>query len=159
MTAIFDPTGRSAGELRVAAEAIQREVQRIEFLDADARALAFASEMAEIDQDKRLPYLEHVKATSADKVTEWMEVGKLEHLGYGRSRRRGRTMSSWKRRSKILRTTPVAKPPSSAESAARTDAFIRRGMPPLTAYQAATRGPAGQAPQGQLTAAYGTVSS
>ena len=86
---IADMAAASDGELRQVAAKIEREVQRREGLDADARALAFRTEMDETDRGVRVPYDERVAAASPAQVTRWLEQGQLRHLGYGQSKRRG----------------------------------------------------------------------
>lgn len=86
---MVDMTAASDGELQRVSRAIEREVERREGLGADARVLQLQTEMAEIDAGTRLPYDEHLRAASPTQMADWLAAGRLEHLGYRRSKRRG----------------------------------------------------------------------
>jgi hypothetical protein len=86
----LDLSTASDGDLRTISERIASEVTRREAEDQAVKAARFRQELAEVEAGTREARREHILATDAQTTARWVSEGKLTHLGYGASKRRGR---------------------------------------------------------------------
>lgn len=85
-----DLTGYSYSQLRVAAQAVEREVGRREAMDEAAQAQQFATELAEVKAGTRQADPEHIAHLSPQETLEAINRGQARHPGIAPDRRLSR---------------------------------------------------------------------